>query len=695
MSYLEKIKFRNKLVLMIILPVTGLLYFSIGGIADKYRLSHEMSALQGLSTLAVKISALVHETQKERGATAGFLGSKGAKFGSELRAQRSGTDKKITALKDFLADFESKQFGTEFKSGLNRVLNDLDRIQSKRDAVSGMNISAGEAIGYYTNMNASALDVISTITKLSANAEIATLASSYVNFLQGKERAGIERAVMSNTFSEDRFDPGMFNKFSSLVTAQKIYTNVFLSFATDEQKDYFSGKLSGQTVKEVERMRKVAFDKAGTGNFGIDATSWFRTMTAKINLLKEVEDKLSQDLNDKADRLKGSAQRVLAFYVTVTVALVLGALFLAYLIASGIMRQLGGEPAMVLEMAQRTAAGDLATKVERQNKEETGLYAAMIDMIKKLREVVGDVKSAASNVASGSQQMSSTSQQMSEGSTEQAASAEEASSSMEEMAANIRQNTDNAQQTEKIAIKAAKDAQEGGKAVEQTVTAMKEIAGKISIIEEIARQTNLLALNAAIEAARAGEHGRGFAVVASEVRKLAERSQTAAAEISELSSTSVEIAEKAGEMLTRIVPDIQKTAELVQEISASSNEQNTGAEQINRAIQQLDQVIQQNASASEEMASTSEELSAQAGQLQDSISFFRTDEKGGTRGREQASHLKRDHKTDVTHLTDLLQKKNQMAQAEVKSAKAVNESSGIALEMGDPMDKTDSEFEKF
>ncbi|WP_235264124.1 methyl-accepting chemotaxis protein, partial [Geoalkalibacter ferrihydriticus] len=207
----------------------------------------------------------------------------------------------------------------------------------------------------------------------------------------------------------------------------------------------------------------------------------------------------------------------------------------------------------------------------------------------------------------------------------QAAAAEEASSSMEQMAANIRQNADNAMQTEKIAAKSAQDARQGGEAVGKTVTAMKQIADKISIVEEIARQTNLLALNAAIEAARAGEHGKGFAVVAAEVRKLAERSQTAAAEISDLSGSSVEIAEQAGKMLTQMVPDIQKTAELVQEIAAASKEQDAGAEQVNKAIQQLDQVIQQNASASEEMASTSEELSSQAEQLQQAIAYFKVD----------------------------------------------------------------------
>jgi methyl-accepting chemotaxis protein len=194
------------------------------------------------------------------------------------------------------------------------------------------------------------------------------------------------------------------------------------------------------------------------------------------------------------------------------------------------------------------------------------------------------------------------------------------------MVANIRQNTDNALTTEKIAIQAANDAQESGHSVTQTVIAMREITKRISIVEEIARQTHMLSLNATIEAAKAQEHGKGFGVVAAEVRSLAERSRTAAVEINELANSSVAIAEKAGDMITKLVPDIQKTAELVQEISAASKEQNTGAEQINRAIQQLDQVIQQNSATSEEMASTAEELASQAAQLQQTIAFFQIED---------------------------------------------------------------------
>jgi methyl-accepting chemotaxis protein len=333
------------------------------------------------------------------------------------------------------------------------------------------------------------------------------------------------------------------------------------------------------------------------------------------------------------ETIDGSASAATALSAASTVliiglciALVLG-ITVAFFLTVGITR-----PVMQgVEFAKRMAGGDFTTQLDINQKDEIGVLAsALNDMVMRLRQVVADVRGATENVASGSEELSASSETLSQGATEQAAAIEEVSSSVEEMASNIKQNADNAQQTEKIALQAAKDAQEGGVAVGKAVVAMKHIAEKIGIIEEIARQTNLLALNAAIEAARAGEHGKGFAVVAAEVRKLAERSGNAAGEISELSSSTVTVSEKAGEMLTKLVPDIQRTAELVQEIAAATAEQNAGADQINKAIQQLDQVIQQNASASEEMASTSEELSSQAQQLQQTMSFFQVD--GGSSG---------------------------------------------------------------
>jgi methyl-accepting chemotaxis protein len=281
-------------------------------------------------------------------------------------------------------------------------------------------------------------------------------------------------------------------------------------------------------------------------------------------------------------------------------------------------------------LADQVADGDLTVQPKPLSDKDT-LGLALERMVERLRSVVANALEASDQVSSGSQELSAAAEQVSQGATEQASSVEEASASMEEMAANIKQTADNASQTEQIARQSAKDAEASGEAVARAVGAMQTIAEKITIVQEIARQTDLLALNAAVEAARAGEHGKGFAVVASEVRKLAERSQTAATEIGAVSTDTVKAAQSAGEMLTRLVPDIRRTAELVTEISAACREQDIGASQVNEAIQQLDKVTQTNSSASEQMASTSEELAAQAEELQVSIAFFRTDATGKTR----------------------------------------------------------------
>jgi methyl-accepting chemotaxis protein len=299
-------------------------------------------------------------------------------------------------------------------------------------------------------------------------------------------------------------------------------------------------------------------------------------------------------------------------------------------IAIGISRGIGGAVAL----ANAVATGDLTRTVEPKSNDEVGdLLTALNGTVEKLREVVGDATKAAENMSAGSQELSASAEQLSQGSTEQASSTEEASSSMEEMAANVKQNAENAATTEKMAVQSAQDAEASGVAVGKAVDAMQTIAQKINIVQEIARQTDLLALNAAVEAARAGEHGKGFAVVASEVRKLAERSQAAAAEIGTLSVDTVKVAQEAGSMLAKLVPDIKKTAELVEEITAACREQDVGSSQINQAIQQLDKVTQQNAAASEEVSATSEELASQAEQLQATIAFFKTDDSGAATDR--------------------------------------------------------------
>jgi len=335
-------------------------------------------------------------------------------------------------------------------------------------------------------------------------------------------------------------------------------------------------------------------------------------------------------------------------------------------------------------VAKRISEGDLTVEAKALSEKDI-LGNALVHMLENLRRTVLEVTEAAGSVASGSEEMSSTAQQLSQGASEQASAAEECTSSMEEMGASVQQNSDNARQTDKLATKAAEDALASGEAVNQTVLAMKEIAEKVSIIDEISRKTDLLALNAAVEAARAGEHGKGFAVVASEVRKLAERSQTAAGEISRLTSDGVRRADGAGQLLASLVPDIRKTAELIREIAAASAEQNTGAAQVSKGMQQLDQVIQQNASASEEMSSGADVLSEQAEALQNSISFFKVGN-----AREQAIHPITKGRKPVATARPFSQR-----QSPARKLKVANGGFNLAIGSDSAADPQDNDFKTY
>jgi methyl-accepting chemotaxis protein len=355
-----------------------------------------------------------------------------------------------------------------------------------------------------------------------------------------------------------------------------------------------------------------------------EANEAARASRAALDSLIELKVKLAKDASVANGRLAVDVA------VIMVVVLVFGAV-LGMLFGTLLSRSIAKPLSQAVLLADSLAKGDLTIDIDachQSRRDEVGTLAcALSTMVGNLRDFVVSVKTSADNVGAGSGQISSTAQQLSQGATEQASAAEEVSASVEELGSTIKQNAENSGIAEGIARKSAIDAASGGDSVTKTVSAMKDIAGRISIIEEIARQTNLLALNAAIEAARAGEAGKGFAVVASEVRKLAERSQVAAKEISELSGSSLEVADRAGSTIMLVVPDIQKTAEVVQEISSASREQSAGVDQITTAITQLDTVIQNNAAASEELASMAEELNSQAELLQQTLSYFKVGEK--------------------------------------------------------------------
>ncbi|MGT2437767.1 methyl-accepting chemotaxis protein [Bradyrhizobium betae] len=457
-------------------------------------------------------------------------------------------------------------------------------------------------------------------------------------------------------------------------------------------------------------------------------TEGLKASTPALNAASDYINFVKKQMADESDQAKAEGSRATIILLSLVLTSLVIAAGAAFWIALNISRSLSS----AVSLADAVAIGDLSQKIESSSNDEIGdlikslnamtvnlnqtaalaneiahgnltveakplsdkdtLGLALERMVEKLRQIVSEALTAAQNVSAGSQELSASAEQLSQGATEQASSAEEASSSMEEMASNVKQNADNANQTEKIAGQSAKDAEASGAAVGRAVNAMQTIAEKITIVQEIARQTDLLALNAAVEAARAGEHGKGFAVVASEVRKLAERSQAAAAEIGTLSTETVKVAQEAGNMLSKLVPDIKRTAELVEEITAACREQDVGSAQINQAIQQLDKVGQQNASASEQVSSTSEELASQAEQLQSTIAYFRIEQ-----GRSQAS-------APIDKAVNQLRAKAATMAAverpakkpQARPARAMKAAGGggFAFDMNDADDDRDAEFQR-
>jgi methyl-accepting chemotaxis protein len=598
----------------------ALIYYAAAAIYNDWRHLEELGAVAETQRIAVTSGALIHELQKERGLSAGFLNSKGAKFGEQVGSQRKLTDERFNDFNNLLAQVDASRLGDSALQKLTDSFERLGKLDEKRKGISALSLSGPESFSFFSEAIDQLLDMVTETGKISSIDRTSKTLQSLDLFLRAKEFAGRERALANGAFvSNKEMNAQQFRQFSAVIANQVSYTALFRSVASSARKAELEVLLKTPVAQDVERMRQTLFDNVAVGNYGVEAPVWFKTITEKIDGMKGIEDKLVGDLDSTVSELRAAAQRQLIISVViVSFGLIFNVLFII------VMVRLLKSLARIGADAARMASGDFSTPITVMGRDEiTMVQHSLAGTVEKLHEVITDVMSSTDALGNAASQVSETAQSLSQAASEQAASVEQTSASVEMMSASIAQNSENARVTDGIASGAANEAIQGSAAVKETVQAMEQIAGKIGIIDDIAYQTNLLALNAAIEAARAGDAGKGFAVVAAEVRKLAERSQVAAQEIGQLASSSVKRAEHAGQMIERLVPSIQKTSGLVQEIASSSSEQSSSVGQINGAMGQLNKATQQNASASEELAATAEEMGGLTEQLRDLMAFFK------------------------------------------------------------------------
>ena len=634
MQILHRISMRNKFLLALLPMVLALLWLSALGMNERRQTEREMNRMETQIQLARDAGELVHHLQRERGMRAGYFGSQGNAFGPELQTLRQETDKAAIAFQQRYRDIDTTWLGGDVAKNFTQVADSLKTLASLRDQINSMSIPVNTALGGYTDKVTALLEGIGQMAHLVRDAGITQQITAYYSLLNAKEQAGIERAVLANVFSANRFGEGMFVRLNQLVGRGDAYIASFRTLTSQSLRQAFDRAISSSVAQDAQALRQRAID-APQGEWNIDGAQWFSLQTQKIDQLKSIEEQAVTTLLSDVQRLSASAQRAWIIYLSGTLLAIGLALALATMIMRSINRQLQDTLTTIAEMG-----GDLTQRLSVPGTDELSrLNSAYNQSLESIANLVTKIKNSATTIGRASNEIAYGNHNLAQRTEQQAASLVETASSMEQITATVQQTADFAAQARELTTTVdervrnigdiTSSARDAMSKIQQTSQRVTEI---VTGIDAIAFQTNLLALNAAVEAARAGEHGRGFAVVATEVRQLSQRSVDEANKIRALIADSLSSVEEGSALvsqshrgLNEIIDGTSKVKALVGDIAIAAGEQSLGIAQINVALSQLEQVTQQNATLVAEASTASQMLDGQVAGMTELVGRFRVE----------------------------------------------------------------------